>query len=169
MTESDIKVSFTPPTLYDLYEKQKLVEAKMAIYKAYTDEDEMSQSMAMKDVLGWSEEKIKENFLSLVEDKQKVAMAEYFADQITAENPPVDYKSPIRLKSDLEKDEKALTSIDNADAKSEDASGGEGESGSEGSSEGDAGGEESSGTESSGEEGGGEEAAEAPPPTFGLG
>ena len=56
LKESDIKVAFTPPVLYDYYEKQKMVEAQFAIYKSYVDNDEMSRSLAMKNVLGWSDE-----------------------------------------------------------------------------------------------------------------
>ena len=116
LNDNDIKISFMEPVLYDYYEKQKLTEAQMAIYKAYTDNDEMSKSIAMKKVLGWSDEEIDENFTGLMKDKQLVAVAEFFGDQVSEENPPVDYKSPIRLKKDLEKTEKVFSKIDNAEA-----------------------------------------------------
>ena len=129
----------------------------MAIYKAYTDNDEMSKSIAMKNVLGWSDEEINENFVGLMKDKQLVAIADYFGEQVSEDNPPVDYKSPVRLKKDLEKTEKVFSKIDNTEAE---------ESGNEG-------GEESglSGGDESGEVENAEEEIESKPaetPTFGL-
>jgi len=64
----------------------------------------------MKNVLGWSEEQIEENFRCLIKDKQYVAVANYFSDLVSPDNPPVDIKSPITLKSDVDRKEKALTS-----------------------------------------------------------
>ena len=157
LNDSDIKISFMEPVLYDYYEKQKLTEAQMAIYKAYTDNDEMSKSIAMKKVLGWSDEEIDENFTGLMKDKQLVAVAEFFGDQVSEENPPVDYKSPIRLKKDLEKTEKVFSKIDNTEA---------GET--EGSSTGEE--EQFSGGDESGEvENAETESKPAETPTFGLG
>ena len=37
------------------------------------------------------------------------AVGDYFADSITAENPPVDFKSPIRRKSDVNEENKINT------------------------------------------------------------
>lgn len=158
LKESDIKVAFTPPVLYDYYEKQKMVESQFAIYKQYVDNDEMSRSLAMKNVLGWTDEQINENFLSLIKDKQMVAVADYFADQVSDENPPVDIKSPVRLKKAVDKEEAAFTSGA--------TSGTSGEGGEEGGGEG--------GGESGGLGGLGEESPEPPEykseePTFGLG
>ena len=116
LKESDISLSFTPPVLYDLYEKQKVTEAKMAIYKAYTDNDEMSKSMAMKNVLGWTDTKIKENYMSLVFDKQWAAVADMMGERISDENPPVDIKSPMRLKKDVEADEQKFAGNSNTES-----------------------------------------------------
>lgn len=143
--------------LYDLYEKQKLTEAKMAIYKAFTDNDEMSKSLCMKKYLGWSDEEIKENYMSLILDKQWTATADMMSERISEENPPVEIKSPMKLKKDVDDLEKNFT-----DKSSGDASGGE--AGGEGGGE-EAGGDESD-AGSGEEEAGGEEPA---PPTFGLG
>lgn len=126
----------------------------MAIYKAYTDNDEMSKSVAMKKFLGWTDEQIDENFLGLMKDKQLVAVADYFSDQVNEENPPVDYKSPIRLKKDVEKVENVFSKIDNKEAGEENEA--SAESGTGGSTS-----EESSAEEP--------ESKEAETPTFGLG
>lgn len=157
LKESDVNVSFVNPVLYDLYEKLKLTEAKFAIYKAYTDNDEMSKSLAMKNVLGWSDEEIKENFMSLIKDKQMVAVADYYADKISDENAPVDFKSPIKLKSDVDKEEKVFT----GDAGSSDEGGS-----SDGDEESSGGDEEASSDE---EESAEDEGKPAETPTFGLG
>jgi hypothetical protein len=154
LQESDIQVSFASPVLYDLYEKQKLTEANMAIYKSYSENDEMSKSLAMKKCLGWTDAEIEENFTSLIKDKQRIAIADYFGELVTADNPPIDYKSPIRLKNDIEEVEKTFS----PDApKNEDS--GEGD---DGSTEGD---ESTDGSEEEEES----ETKEAEDPTFGLG
>ena len=160
LNESDIVVSFTPPVLYDIYEKQKLVEAKFAIYKAYVDNDEMSKSLAMKNVLGWSDEEIKENFMSLIKDKQMVAVADYYAEKISDDNSPVDIKSPIRLKSDVDAQDKIISGGETPSSGGSDEAGGGGEGGEE------SGGEEAGG----GEEAPAEDNSVAPEtPSFGLG
>ena len=81
----------------------------MAIYKSYTDNDEMSKSMAMKKVLGWTDTEVKQNYMDLVYDKQWAAVADMMGERISEENPPVDIKSPMRLKKDVEADEKAFS------------------------------------------------------------
>ena len=142
--------------LYDLYEKQKLTEAKMAIYKAFTDNDEMSKSLCMKKYLGWSDEEIKENYMSLILDKQWTATADMMSERISEENPPVEIKSPMKLKKDVDDLEKNFIGGSSSEA------GGEEDSG---SGEEAAGGDETA-TDSGEEEAEGEEPA---PPTFGLG
>lgn len=52
----------------------------MAIYKLYSENDEMSKSLAMKKFLGWTDAEVEENFNKLIEDKQRVAIAEYFGE-----------------------------------------------------------------------------------------
>lgn len=133
-----------------------MTEINFAIYKSYTENDEISKSLAMKKVLGWSDEEIEENFVSLMKDKQLVAIADYFADKISDENPPVDFKSPIRLKADVDKQEQPF------------AAGGEGTeegTGEEASSGGESG-EENPSEEPEAEE---PDTKEAETPTFGLG
>lgn len=164
LRESDIRLDFVNPVLYDLYEKQKLTEAKMAIYKAFTDNDEMSKSLCMKKYLGWTDEEIKQNYMSLVLDKQWSAVADMMGEKISEENPPVDIKSPMRLKKDVEDLEKnfiengASTNGDNADDSNSSSDSGNEESSDD---------EESSSDEESdsGDDGG----KPTEQPTFGLG
>lgn len=42
LKESDIQIEFVKPVLYDLYETQKLVNAKADIFKAFKDTDFIS-------------------------------------------------------------------------------------------------------------------------------
>ena len=95
--------------------------------------------------------------MDLVFDKQWAAVAEMMGERISEENPPVDIKSPMRLKKDVEAEEKVFAGKV-ASAESNDTSNGaEGESG---ASEGE---EELPSEESA------EEAPENETPTFGLG
>lgn len=162
LLESDIQLVFTPPVLYDLYEKQKLTEAKMAIYKAYVDNDEMSKSLAMKKCLGWTDAQIKENFEYLFKDKQMVAIADLFGEMVSADNPPVDFKSPIKLKNDIEAIEKTFqpggNPTEGGEEGSTDASGGE----SDASADNSEGGDDAEVEEEP-------DTKEAEDPTFGLG
>lgn len=165
LLDSDIQIEFVKPVLYDLYEIQKLVDAKMTIYKAFADQDEISKITVMRKYLGMSDKDIEDNFNELIREKQLVAIAEYYADQVTEENPPVDFKSPVRLKKDVEAEEKAAS----AAASPKPAGGGEGGEGGE-SEAGVEGGEDEGGDEGGEEESesdaGPEPAAEA---SFGLG
>lgn len=128
LQESDLKVEFVKPVLYDFYEIQKLVDTKMTIYKAFADNDELSKIIAMKKYLGFTEKDIEDNFKMLIKEKQLVAVADYFAEQITAENPPVDFTSPIRLKNDVLSQQQ----INQGKIGTDQAEGGEGEAGDEG-------------------------------------
>lgn len=164
LKDSDIEVDFVKPVLFDLYEVQKLVDAKMSIYKSFVDQDEISKIICMKKYLGWTDAEIEENFKMLAKEKQLVAIADWLADKISDDNPPVGYESPIKLKSDLEAEEK------NNGAQKPGSSGdaGEEEGGGEESGSKDAGeASDSGGGEEAGSEG---EAAEEPAePSFGLG
>ena len=167
LTESDINVQFTKPVLYDIYEQQKLVDAKMTIYNAFADKDEISKISVMKKYLGWTDQDVADNYMNIIREKQMTAVGDFFADQISEENPPIDFKSPVRLKKDVDAEEKVNSNVP-------EAAGGEGGEGGEG---GDAGG----GEEGGGDMGGGEEGGEEPPdnsppempepeePSFGLG
>ena len=155
LLESDIDVEFVKPVLYDLYETQKLVDAKMTIYKAFADADEISKISCLKKYLGFSDKDIEENFRNLIKEKQLTAIGDFFADQISEENPPVDFKSPIRLKKDVDADEKI-----NSGVTSKPGGGGGDEGGDEG------GGDEDSGDSSDEAEDSGPE--EAATPSFGL-
>jgi len=136
----------------------------MSIYKSFKDNDEISKLLVMKNYLGWTDEQIKDNFNLLIKEKQLIAIADYFAEKISDENPPVDFKSPIKLKSDLEEEQKASAG---GSAGSSDEGG---EAGAEGGGD-----EAGAGDEAGGDEGGEEEAAEdaggkeAETPSFGLG
>jgi len=139
----------------------------MSIYKSFVDQDELSKIVCMKKYLGFTDDEVEENFRMLAKEKQLVAIADWLADKISDENPPVGYESPIKLKSDLDAEEKING------AKKPGSSSGKNE-GEEGGDEGESseGGEAEAGSEEApaeGETSGGEGAEEAPAePAFGL-
>ena len=133
----------------------------MSIYKSFVDQDELSKIVCMKKYLGFTDDEVEENFRMLAKEKQLVAIADWLADKISDENPPVGYESPIKLKSDLDAEEKING------AKKPESSSGEDEGESSEGGEAEAGSEEAP---AEGETSGGEEAEEAPAePAFGLG
>ena len=159
LQESDINIEFVKPVLYDLYETQKLVDAKMSIYKSFKDNDEISKILVLTKILGWTDEQVKENFNLLIKEKQLIAIADYFAEQISPDNPPVDFKSPIKLKSDIDEMQKTFT------GGSSGSEGGE-ESAEEGGESEEEGGDESGSEEAEEEEA--TPAKEPETPSFGL-
>ena len=106
LKDSDLEVDFVKPVLFDLYEVQKLVDAKMSIYKSFVDQVELSKIVCMKKYLGFTDAEVDENFKMLAKEKQLVAIADWLAEKISDDNPPVGYESPIKLKKDLEAEEK---------------------------------------------------------------
>lgn len=159
LKDSDLEVDFVKPVLFDLYEVQKLVDAKMTIYKSFVDQDELSKIVCMKKYLGFTDAEVDENFKMLAKEKQLVAIADWLANKISDDNPPVGYESPIKLKKDLEAEEK----INGAQKPAGEASAG-GEEGGEGEAEG---GEEEASSETPAEETSPEPEAPAEP-SFGL-
>lgn len=139
----------------------------MSIYKSFVDQDELSKIVCMKKYLGFTDDEVEENFRMLAKEKQLVAIADWLADKISDENPPVGYESPIKLKSDLDAEEKinGAKKPGSSSGKNEGEEGGDGGESSEGG-EAEAGFEEAP---AEGETSGGEGAGEAPAePAFGL-
>ena len=97
LKESDFTIDFVTPILYDLYQTQKLVTAKMDTYKSVVDQEELSKINAMKSILKMTDEEIDQNFRNLIKEKQLVALADYYADKISDDNKPLDFESPLRL------------------------------------------------------------------------
>ena len=101
LKESDIRVEFVQPILYDLYQNQKLLEAKMAAYATVADRDEFSKIYAMKKILKMTDPEIEENYANLVKEGMLVKKVEWAQDQL-GEKGPKDDKLPIPLKGDEE-------------------------------------------------------------------
>lgn len=153
--ESDIRIEFTPPVLYDLYQNQKLLEAKMAAYATIADREEFSKIYAMKTILKMSDEDIKKNYDNLVYEGMLTKLVEWAQDQL-GEKGPKNKALPIPLEGDEESSGEG------------EGGEGEGEGGEEPEGEGN---EEAGGGEA--EEGGEEQPADSaggnPPEGFGLG
>ena len=149
MRESDFDISFVSPILYDLYQQQKMIGAKMDCYEKVVESEEFSKIIAMKNILKMTDEEIDENFKMLIKEKQLVALADYFSDKISDDHKPLDYTSPIRLAGEQN---------------------GEGEEGSSDEGSSDEGGDSSEGDEGSSEgEGGSDEGGDdSGGPSFGL-
>lgn len=166
LKDSDINIDFVEPVLYDIYQTQKLVETKMNTYKAIVDQEEFSKILAMKKILGMTDDEIEENFKSLIKEKQLVQLAEFYSEKLNSEGPAT-FDSPIPIKGFEAKN----PDTQDLESGSEEDSGDEGgedeaseDSGEESTEEG---GEEESGEETS-DEGGEDEGGESAP-AFGLG
>lgn len=155
LSESDLNIKFTPPVLYDLYQQQKQLQAKIDMYTAATSDSDgnLSRIMAMKKFLGYTDNDIEQNYKSVIKEKQLLAIAQYFSDKTTGDGPVGEWSTPpvgIKGISDTE---------DKAEGESaESSTGGSGDESSAG------GANEESSSEDTNNEG------EPPPaPTFGLG
>jgi len=98
LKESDLDINFVAPVLYDLYQIQKMMEARVAAYDTLTQShDEFSKITAMRDVLHMSEEEIKQNYDNLVKEGMMMKKIEWAQDQL-GERGPMDDNLPIPLK-----------------------------------------------------------------------
>lgn len=62
LNNRDIKIIINPPSTYELYESQRVLKIKMENYDLITkDHEELSKTMAMETILGYSPEQIKKN------------------------------------------------------------------------------------------------------------
>lgn len=62
LTNRDIKVIINPPSTYELYESQRILKIKMENYDIITKEhDELSKTMAMENILGYTNDQIIKN------------------------------------------------------------------------------------------------------------
>ena len=124
LVESDIDIEFVRPLLYDLYNKQKIVETKMQAYKAIVDNDEFSKTLAMKKILGYSDDDIEQNFNGLIKEKCIMQVAEYWSSKIGSDGPGGIYsESPIPIKGGEEEDkfEDSSDNEEDSDDSSEDS------------------------------------------------
>ena len=101
LRESDIRVEFVQPVLYDLYQNQKLLEAKMAAYATVADREEFSKIYAMKKILKMTDPEIEENYNNLVKEGMLTKKVEWAQDQL-GEKGPKDKDLPIPLAGDEE-------------------------------------------------------------------
>lgn len=97
LKDSDIQIIFNQPVLYDLYQTQKLVTAKMDTYGAIADKSELSKIVAMKKILGYSDSDVEENYKNLIKEGQMVALSEFYAEKLKEEGPTV-FNPPIKIK-----------------------------------------------------------------------
>ena len=97
LKDSDLDIQFSKPALYDLYETQQQIETRMNIYKSVVDQEEFSKIVAMKKFLGYSDADVEENFKRLIEEKQRVQLAEWYSEQLNSEG-PAEFDSPVAIK-----------------------------------------------------------------------
>ena len=102
----------------------------------------------------------------MIKEKQLIAIADYFAEQISPDNPPVDFKSPIKLKSDIDEMQKTFTGGSSGSEGGEESAEEGGESEEEGGESEEEGGDESGSEEAEEEEA--TPAKESETPSFGL-
>src|SRR5574344_63010 len=83
LRDADIDVSLTKPSMYELYEVQQLVAAKMEIYKsALGDDSEFSKITMMKKYLGMSDAEVKENYENIIKEKMLSQLSEFYSSQV---------------------------------------------------------------------------------------
>ena len=166
MKEVDLDIEFMKPLLYDLYEVQKLVTAKIDIYEKAVEQDELSKISAMKKYLGMSDEEVLQNFKNLILEKQYVSLQDLFGDLVSQDHWPVDFTSPIRLAGI----DGVKMPVPGNNSEGGESGGGSDDTGSEvdtGSEPAEESPEEDTGTED--ETGGNEESGGGEEPSFGLG
>lgn len=160
LEDDDIDVSFVKPSMYELFEIQQILEAKMNIYKSSLGDDkEISKISGMKKYLGFTDDEIKANFENIIREKMMTELAEYYGSQVAEKKGLAGWEAPIKFKADVDSEQKADVGTIEGDKKKDDG--------------GDEGGDDDSGGDDadmgSGEKPEEEEKKEAPEPSFGLG
>lgn len=82
LNNNDFTIFFNPPTMYDLYTKQKLIDVKMKLYAGFSQKAEFSKTLVMKEYLGWTDEQVKENEKRLDEEALTIARRGQKVDNI---------------------------------------------------------------------------------------
>lgn len=88
MRDNDFKINFAPPTSFELYEQQKLLESKINNYDNIASREEFSKTMAMKDYLGMKEEEIQANNNQLEKDMIRAAITQWKVNNIEDHGTP---------------------------------------------------------------------------------
>lgn len=82
LNSRDVSVKFMPPALYELYQVAKLNEMKMNAYSEIADNENFSHEIAMRKILGMSEDEIRENNQKLFEEAVEKAMVEFWVNKV---------------------------------------------------------------------------------------
>jgi len=82
LKESDIKVVFVPPSSFELYEQQKILESKLNNYSNIADREEFSIELAMKKYLNMSDEEILTNNNQVEKEILRRAIIEFKKNNI---------------------------------------------------------------------------------------
>ena len=84
----DIKILFTSPSAFDIYESQQRLQIQMDQYTALADRDEFSKSLLMLKYLEWSKDDIKENWKRLKEDAIEQGLINFHANLAEEQGDP---------------------------------------------------------------------------------
>jgi hypothetical protein len=76
LNKRSFNVRFNPPTSFDLYETQKLLNIKMENYTLVADQEDFSNDLAKIKYLGMSQEEITKNYEMVEKEKIREAMLE---------------------------------------------------------------------------------------------
>lgn len=88
LRDADLRVRFTPPTTFEIYEQQRLLEIKIANYEAFSSAMQEMNTYAMQKYLNLSDEDIAYVWKKKEEDAIKQAMIEWKVAQIEDHGSP---------------------------------------------------------------------------------
>jgi hypothetical protein len=83
LKNKDLSVKLQPPALYDLYQVAKLNEMKMEAYSSIADTENFSYTLAMKKILNWTDDDIKENKDMLFQEAMEEAGLDFWKEKVT--------------------------------------------------------------------------------------
>lgn len=82
LNSRDMNIKFMPPAVYELYQVAKLNEMKMTAYSEIADNADFSHEIAMRKILGMSDEEISENNHKLFDEAIQKAMLEFWVGKV---------------------------------------------------------------------------------------
>jgi hypothetical protein len=82
LSNRDVQVLLQSPAMYELYKVAKLNQMRMEAYESIADSEDFSSTIAMRKILDWSDDEIKENNESIFMEEMRKSEIEYWKDKV---------------------------------------------------------------------------------------
>lgn len=85
MNGREFMINFCPPTTYEIFRRQKMLDIKMSMYSMMADRPELSKEDSQREFLGWDDQKIQANKAKVKAERLEEAQLEWMIGQMSGE------------------------------------------------------------------------------------